>query len=135
MLKRINDLIYSGVDFALETTLSSKTLVNTIEFAKSKNYEVILLYFWLSSVELAVDRIAERVKKGGHSIGDDIVERRYYRGLKNLFELFMPIVNQWALIDNSFTYSVVVAEMYEQGNVKIYDEQKYDKIEGIIHGK
>lgn len=86
MLNRINDLINSGIDFALETTLSSKTLVNTIVFAKSKNYEVILLYFWLSSVELAIDRIAERVKKGGHSIGDEIVERRYYRGLKNLFD-------------------------------------------------
>src|SRR3989339_923951 len=125
MLNRINTLIHSQVDFALETTLSSKTLVNTIEFAKSKNYEVILLYFWLSSVELAIDRIAERVKKGGHNIGDEIVERRYYRGLKNLFEIFMPIVNQWALIDNSFIDAVVVAEMYEQRQIKIYDKQKY----------
>ncbi len=135
MLNRINNLIHSQVDFALETTLSSKTLVNTIELAKSENYEVILLYFWLSSVELAIDRIAERVKKGGHNIGDDIVERRYYRGLKNLFEIIIPIVDRFIIFNNSGKKPTKIAETDEFGNKTIYNFETFNRMMEFYHDK
>lgn len=100
MLHRIKELLTSGVDFALETTLSTKSYVSFIKKAKQKGYIVTLLYIWLSSPEFAIDRVAKRVSEGGHHIPDDIVIRRYYRGISNLFKLYMPICDDWIVVSN-----------------------------------
>ena len=61
---------------------------------------MISVYFWLSSPEIAIKRVADRVRGGGHDIPLDIVKRRYYRGLRNLINLYIPICNNWIIIDN-----------------------------------
>jgi predicted ABC-type ATPase len=66
MLSRINELLTDGVDFAFETTLSTKSYVSFVKKAKELAYEVTLLYFWLSSPRVATDRVAKRVRQGGH---------------------------------------------------------------------
>jgi len=73
MLKRIDDLLDKQVDFAIETTLATKSYKSLIERAKVKNYQVTLLFFWLKSSELAVQRVASRVEKGGHHIPEDVI--------------------------------------------------------------
>lgn len=73
MLSRIADLLLSEVDFALETTLTTKSYLNTIALAKSKGYVVTLLYFWLDNVELAIERVKVRVSEGGHSLPEDVI--------------------------------------------------------------
>jgi predicted ABC-type ATPase len=83
MLRRIKELLQDEKDFAFETTLATRSYVNLIREAKTKGYEVTLLYFWLHSPEQAKQRVAERVAKGGHNIEDDVIERRYYRGISN----------------------------------------------------
>jgi len=88
MLQRIKDLLEKGADFAFETTLSTKSYVSFIKQAKEKGYTVTLLYFWLSSPQFAIERVATRVSEGGHHIPADVIERRYYRGLKNLLNLY-----------------------------------------------
>ncbi len=88
MLSRIQELKQKGVNFAFETTLASRSFVNVIESCKKDGYSVTLLYFWLSSPELAIKRVQERVKEGGHNIPEDIINRRYLKGLKNLFNLY-----------------------------------------------
>lgn len=65
MLSKIKKLINLQQDFAFETTLSTKSYVRTIEMAKNKGYEVTLLFFWLDSVELAIERVVARVSEGG----------------------------------------------------------------------
>jgi predicted ABC-type ATPase len=74
MLHRIQELINGKVDFAFETTLSSKTYLHTIKQAKSTGYEIVLIFFWLESVELAKSRVRKRVSEGGHNIPEDITE-------------------------------------------------------------
>jgi len=89
MLQRIYQLMEEKVDFAFETTLAAKNYVQLIKIAKIFDYEITLLYFWLNSPELAKQRVASRVKKGVHNITDEIIERRYYRGIFNFFNLYI----------------------------------------------
>jgi len=83
MLKRIDELLNEGADFALETTLSTRSYVPFIKKAKQAGYEVTLLYFWLDSPQTAYNRVAKRVSEGGHDIPIDVIKRRYFRGIKN----------------------------------------------------
>lgn len=101
MLHRIDELLNKHVDFAFETTLATKSFANTVTEAQMKGYTVTLLFFWLSSVELAKQRVALRVSEGGHNIPEEVIERRYIRGLANLFELYLPICDSVMLFDNS----------------------------------
>ena len=101
MLKRLKDLLESGVDFAFETTLSTRSYVSFIKEAVLKDYKITLIFVYLKNVELAKKRVRERVTRGGHNIEDDVIERRYVAGLKNFFQLYMPICNLWMVVDNS----------------------------------
>ncbi len=101
MLTRIDELLQSGVDFAIETTLSTRSYVSMINDAHRKGYKVTLMYGWLESYELAIERVAKRVAKGGHHIPSDIIKRRYHRGIKNLIHLYIPIVDYWIVTNNT----------------------------------
>ncbi|WP_276485451.1 zeta toxin family protein [Paraflavitalea pollutisoli] len=110
MLNRINQLMEEGVDFAFETTLATRSYVSLVKKAQERGYYVTLVYFWLSSPELAIKRVASRVNEGGHFIPDDVVVRRYYRGLYNLFHLYVPVCDVWMLVDNISTIPETIAE-------------------------
>ena len=90
-----------GETFAFETTLSTRSYVKLIQQAQKRGYFVTLLFFALATPEQAVQRVAKRVSQGGHNIPTDVVYRRFEGGLSNLFNLYMPIVDYWALYDNS----------------------------------
>ena len=109
MLQRIDELLNRGVDFAFETTLSTRSYVSLVKRAQQTGYEVTLLFFWLSSPEMAKERVAKRVSKGGHNIPADVIERRYYRGIRNLVSLYIPLCDKWFVINNMNTASLVVA--------------------------
>jgi len=110
MLTRIKKLLNDGMDFAFETTLSTKTYVNLIRQAQENNYFVTLVFFWLNSSDLSVKRVKTRVLEGGHDIPESIIRRRYESGLKNLFQLYIPILDNWIIIDNSGEPYQVIAE-------------------------
>lgn len=73
MLKRIRELLKRRSDFAFETTLSTLSYVSLIRTAHLNGYKVSLLYFWLSSPELAIQRVERRISKGGHHIPADVI--------------------------------------------------------------
>lgn len=131
MLEKIHYLLERNADFSVETTLATRSLVNIIQQAKSQGYTVTVLYFWLNSPELAIKRVQDRVAAGGHNIPDDVVRRRYYMGLKYLFETYIPLCDFWILADNSEAEFKVVAE----GAKDVFfvkDNNKYRKIRSII---
>ena len=101
MLNRIKHLVETGEDFAFETTLATKSYVSFIRKAKEKGYRVTLVFVYLNSVELAKQRVIDRVSKGGHHIEAEVIERRYYAGLRNFLHLYMPHCDLWMLVDNS----------------------------------
>jgi predicted ABC-type ATPase len=109
MLQRIQHLMEVKEDFAFETTLSTRSYVSLIKKAKLKSYKITLLYFRLHSPDFAKQRVATRVSKGGHNIPDEVVERRYYRGISNLLNLYVPIVDNWTVIDNMNVEPKIIA--------------------------
>jgi predicted ABC-type ATPase len=109
MLKRIHQLMQDRVDFAFETTLAAKSYIALISEAKVINYEITLLYFWLGSPKLAMKRVAQRVSEGGHGIPADVIGRRYFRGLHNLVNLYIPVCDNWIVIDNEDPIPNIIA--------------------------
>lgn len=126
MLKRIDFLIEAKIDFALETTLSSKNHLQTIKKAQEQGFEITLLFFWLNSVELATERVKIRVSKGGHDIPQEVIARRYERGLENL-DKYCALCDDWFVYDNSNNLSELIMDGNFQ-NRTIYNEETFKKI-------
>lgn len=101
LLGRLRDLAREGADFAFETTLASRSFAPRLRELRDAGYRTHLLFLWLPSPEMAIARVASRVQQGGHHVPDPIVVRRYHAGLRNLFQLYMPIVDVWMIFDNS----------------------------------
>ncbi|WP_181307279.1 zeta toxin family protein [Rufibacter sp. XAAS-G3-1] len=120
MLQRIQELLKKGEDFAIETTLSTRSYAQTIKHAKELGYRITLIYFWLSTPELAIERVKARVAEGGHNIPEEVVRRRYRKGIYNLYELFIPLCHYWMLIDNSQTPYTVIAEGIKNEEFTVY---------------
>lgn len=101
MLERIDFLLNTNQTFAIETTLASKTYKSKLTKAIKNGYQIKLLFFWLPNVSMAIDRVAMRVSEGGHNIPVEVIVRRYLRGIQNLFKIYIPLCNEWAVFDNS----------------------------------
>ena len=97
--------------------------------AKERGYRVILLYFWLPSPEMAEERVATRAASGGHSIPKDVIHRRYWAGINNLFDIFIPIVDRWLLYDNSGSMEPIVERS------EIIDYPKFSKIKKLCQNR
>ncbi len=110
MLRRIDELLLSRQDFAFETTLSTRSFVNLCHEAQATGYSVNLIFFWLDSAELALERVKQRVSEGGHNIPTETIKRRYSSGLRNFVNLYQNEVDYWLLIDNSRTEQELIAE-------------------------
>ncbi len=125
MLNRINELIEENQNFAFETTLSSRSYKNKIVEAKNKGYRVTLLFFWLQNVDLAKERVKIRVEEGGHDINPEIIHRRYYKGINNLFDIYLPIIDGALIFDNSAGKHELLAEKKIDGLLTIFNEQTF----------
>ena len=101
MLKRLHELAASNANFAFESTLSSRTFALFLSRCKAQGYRIQIFYIALPSTALAVNRVALRVKLGGHNIPQADIERRFQRSLHNLFELYLPLANKWSVLDNA----------------------------------
>lgn len=135
MLQRIEELLERDETFAIETTLATKSYVNLVHRAQEKGYRVTLLFFWLNTPELAIQRVAERVRKGGHDIPEDIIRRRYVSGIKNLFSLYAPEVDYWAIFDNSETPRILVAKGGANKLPVVLDEEIFIKLQELCQRK
>jgi predicted ABC-type ATPase len=132
MLARVDELLRLGADFAIETTLATKTYKQKIIKAREDGYVVTLLFFWLNNVELAKDRVKRRVSEGGHNIEEEVIERRYKTGIKNLFELYLPVCDSILLMDNSDKKSNFVMKKKINEPMEIFDELLFEKIKKSI---
>ncbi len=112
MVARLKDLARKRVSFAFETTLASRSFAPWIADLVKSGYEFHLVILWLSSPEIALARIAERVRLGGHGVPEDTVRRRYRAGLVNFFRLYQPMAATWQFFDNS---SAAVPQLIASG--------------------
>jgi predicted ABC-type ATPase len=129
MLERIRELAASRVDFAIETTLASKTYESIFKELKTSGYNIVLLFVYLNSSKEAIKRVKVRVREGGHNIPKDVIERRYERGIKNLKETYLNLVDGWTVFDNTQGSPILVARK-QGGKVKVIDLDVWNKITG-----
>src|SRR2546421_6858493 len=120
MLNRLHDLSELQENFAFESTLAARSYAPWLSRLRQQGYEVHLLFVWLRSVDLAIERVAERVRRGGHHIPSQELRRRYQRGIINLFDLYMPVADTWAVYDNSDQdQAALVATGVRKGRPKV----------------
>lgn len=128
MLNRIDDLFNNNESFAFETTLATKSYKQKIINAKRNGYNTTLLFFWLKNTELAKERVKTRVLEGGHNIEPEVIERRYINGIKNLFEIYLQIVDQVLIFDNSEGKHVLIAEKYVGDELNVINSDKFKEL-------
>ena len=129
MLQQVKRFARAGKDFAFETTLASRSFAPWLVGLQRQSYRVHLIYLWLPSPELAVRRVAERVRLGGHGIPEEVIGRRYERSLNNFFRLYRPIADSWLIIDNSqIPPNKAIAWRNLGGPVQIDDLSAWDEL-------
>jgi predicted ABC-type ATPase len=101
MVERLLTLAERRADFALETTLASRSFARRVRDWKEFGYLFHLLFLWLPSAEFAIRRVQDRVRRGGHHVPDDRVRDRYAAGLRNFFSLYRPLADTWRVFDGS----------------------------------
>ena len=101
MFDRLRELGEQRRSFAFETTLAGRSLAPWLAELIKIGYEFHLVFLWLPSVEFALDRVADRVRMGGHNVPAETVQRRYHAGLRNFFSLYQPLATKWRIYDNS----------------------------------
>ncbi len=132
MLKRIEELLLKDESFSIETTLATKSYLNLVRRAQQQGYRVSILFFWLRTPELAVERVAERVQHGGHSIPENIIKRRYVAGINNLFHLFMPEVDFWTIYDNTEQPRQKVASCKKGAEIDFFNVDLFNRIKDYV---
>ncbi|WP_339663487.1 zeta toxin family protein [uncultured Polaribacter sp.] len=135
MIHRINELLKDNESFAFETTLSTRSYKNKILQAKQQGYTVTLLFFWLNNIELAKERVRIRVIEGGHNIPKNVIERRYLKGIYNLFDIYLPIIDGALIFDNSFGKHQLIAEKLSEEKLTVIDEIKFNKLKEFYDNK
>jgi predicted ABC-type ATPase len=128
LLREIRDAIQSRQTFGLETTLSGLTYVRMLVNAREQSYAVKLFYLWLPSANVAIRRVRERVRKGGHSVPVNDIRRRYKRSLRNLVNHYLPLADEWTVFDNSGREPRLVADG-AGSHVRVMDETLYRQIQ------
>ena len=109
MLQRIDELLPQRVDFAIETTLATRSYVHLVRRAQALGYKVHLIFFFLENEEQAIERVAQRVLNGGHGIPEADIRRRFKRGIYNLLHLYMPICDSVLVYNNAHGDALLVA--------------------------
>lgn len=128
MIKRLRALLTQNNSFAFETTASGTNYIKYLKEAKEKGYQIGLLFLWLSSPELAIKRVMQRVAQGGHYIPKETIVRRYHLGLKNLIKYYLPIADSAMILDNSPGKSRRIIAEGTKNRLVIQDQYIWGKI-------
>ncbi|SMM98598.1 hypothetical protein SPONL_2255 [uncultured Candidatus Thioglobus sp.] len=126
MLAEIKKNILNKANFAVETTLASKNYLKIIKQLKQNGWNVELLYLYLPSVELSIQRVVERVKHGGHNIKIADIERRYNGSIGNLMNEYFDVVDKIRCFDNSDERCLVFSK--NKDNITVGNETIYNDI-------
>ncbi|OGV35499.1 MAG: hypothetical protein A3E88_05190 [Legionellales bacterium RIFCSPHIGHO2_12_FULL_35_11] len=135
MLDRIHTLADEKYNFAFETTLASRSFATWIPKLKNQGYQFHLIFLWLKTVDLAIFRVRERIKNGGHSVQEETIKRRYSAGLKNFFNLYTSLADSWQFYDNSDDNLVLVAAKTHKTDPIIKDIELWQQLLEISNEK
>jgi predicted ABC-type ATPase len=134
MLKRLHELAAARANFAFETTLASRSFAPWLAELQKEGYAFHLVYVWLSAPKVALARVESRVRMGGHFVPPETIQRRYYRGLLNFFDLYLPLATTWECYDNSKpVVRTLIATGGKNANENIHVPQVWKQIcQGLV---
>lgn len=129
MLQRLHQLAAARHSFAFEATLAGRSYAKWLKQLIDSGYVFGLAYFWLASPDLAVRRVASRVRLGGHDVSEDVIRRRYAAGLRNFFKTYRPLADFWLVYDGSErTGARLVAQGNRSRTVEVFRADVWDTI-------
>lgn len=128
MLARLRELAEQRVSFGFETTLASRSFARWLAELKGTGYQVDVAFLWLSSADLAVRRVADRARMGGHTVPEETIRRRYRSGIRNFFELYHPIASNWRFYDSTSSPPRMIARGGQDDPPQVYDRNTWERI-------
>ncbi len=128
LLGRWHELARARANFAFETTASGKSYARMLAKLKKDGYEIRMAYLWLNRIELSLDRIRQRVRKGGHDVHLDVLRRRLLPGLQNFLDLYLPLADEALLFDASEEVPKLIARLAGTG-ITVFNEELYERIQ------
>ncbi|MEO8145839.1 MAG: zeta toxin family protein [Betaproteobacteria bacterium] len=135
MLRRLEQLAVQRADFSFETTLASRSFAPWIaKLRRDRGYRFHLIFLWVPDPSQSVARVASRVRAGGHFVPDQVVRRRYERGLANFFSLYSPIADAWEMFDNSDQPRLIAARE-AAGPVRFGDANLWEAIRNRMQAR
>lgn len=134
VLAEMRRLVIEARSFCLETNLAGRGLVHSIASWREANYRVRLIFVALDGPDLAVTRVATRVRAGGHDVPEPVIRRRWQVGLRSFFDLYLDLVDDWVLIDNSQSSPVVVAEGLRFAEPDLRDPVRWRRLRELSAG-
>jgi predicted ABC-type ATPase len=100
LLAEFRAFVAGRTTFAVESTLSGKTYVGLLKQARRQGFRIHLHYLWLPHPAVAIARVHERVKKGGHNVPIADIRRRFGRSLNHFTRHYAPLADRWAVWDS-----------------------------------
>ncbi len=133
MLQRMEELVEQRATFSFETTLAARSYHRRVPQWQEMGYRVHLFFLWLPSSDMALLRVANRVKQGGHDIPIETIRKRYAAGLKNFQELYRLIVDHWYCFDGSMLPPELIAQSSGE-SVEIIDSHRWGTFSQSLGG-
>ena len=124
LLERVRECAEQRIDFGFETTLSGRTYALLLRQLRATGYRVVLSFLWLPNAEMAVKRVANRVRQGGHSVPEVDIRRRWDSGLRNLNDLYQPLADEISLYDSTRNPLLLIARRVNS-DLEVFDQLKY----------
>ncbi|RCS44694.1 Zeta toxin family protein [Bremerella cremea] len=131
MLKRIDELTAQRENFSFETTLSGRAYLRRFQAMKQAGYQIHLFFLWLPSEEVAIARVANRVKQGGHNIPEADIRRRYHSGVRNFWQWYAKEVDSWQLYNAMIIPPKLIAETVND-TITVYDKTALDTFKNSV---
>ena len=132
LIEKMRGLVRDGRSFAFETTCSGKSYLRLLEECKGVGWRISLFYFWLPKPEIAIARVARRVSQGGHSIPPDVIVRRWYSGVANMRDFYLPLADEAEIYDNTDRKRILIAEKRGGAELRIHDPERWALIERVM---
>lgn len=86
------------------------------------------MFFWLNNIELAKERVKTRVKEGGYNMPNEVIERRFLKGIYNLFDIYLSIIDKTLIFDNSYEKHELIAQKIVEEKIIIFDKNKFQQL-------
>jgi predicted ABC-type ATPase len=128
MIERLNEHMLAQQSFAFETTCAGHAHARRLEECRAAGYWITVVFLWLPTAQMALERVARRVGQGGHHIPDDVVIRRHAAGLRNLRHLYLPLADDGFIYDNSDGSGNLIAERRDGGSIVVHDVERWSRI-------